>query len=200
MSEGHTWRRVLAAVPTLATGLANRSASAGGSDHRSGAGKLVGDRADGVEIYPCSVLTSRMAVLVAYDGSDPAQKAVERAITAAEELNEEEIVLLRVVEAADGMLEAGVDIIQDRLKELRDENPDELSADIKRILEQGAPEFRIETVVGKPAREIVSYAEENDIAEIVIGSHGREGISRVLLGSVAEKVVRRAPTTVIVVR
>lgn len=141
-----------------------------------------------------------MAVLVAYDGSDPAQKAVKRAVSAAEEMGEPEIVLLRVVEAADGMLEAGFDIIQDRLKDLRDEKSEELSGDIKEILEEGAPEFRIEAVAGKPAREIVSYAEENDISEIVIGSHGREGVSRVLLGNVAENVVRRAPTTVIVVR
>jgi nucleotide-binding universal stress UspA family protein len=141
-----------------------------------------------------------MAVLVAYDGSDPAQKAVERAITAASESREEEIILFRVIEAADGMLEAGIDILQDRLKELREETSDELSEDIKQILEEGDPEFRVETVVGKPAREIVSYAEENDISEIVIGSHGREGVSRVLLGNVAEKVVRRSPTTVIVVR
>jgi nucleotide-binding universal stress UspA family protein len=141
-----------------------------------------------------------MAVLVAYDGSDPAQKAVERAVSAAGELDEEEIVLLRVIEAADGMLEAGFDIIQDRLKELREEKPDELSPDIRRILEEGDPEFRVETVVGKPAREIVSYAEEHDVSEIVVGSHGRTGVSRVLLGNVAENVVRRAPTTVIVVR
>jgi nucleotide-binding universal stress UspA family protein len=141
-----------------------------------------------------------MAVLVAYDGSDPAQKAVERAVSAAGEQDEEEIVLLRVIEAADGMLEAGFDIIQDRLKELREEKPDELSADVRRILEEGDSEFRVETVVGKPAREIVSYAEEHDVSEIVVGSHGRTGVSRVLLGNVAENVVRRAPTTVIVVR
>jgi nucleotide-binding universal stress UspA family protein len=141
-----------------------------------------------------------MAVLVAYDGSDPAQKAVERAVSAAGELDEEEIILLRVIEAADGMLEAGFDIIQDRLKELREEKPEELSADVRRILEEGDPEFRVETVVGKPAREIVSYAEEHDVSEIVVGSHGRTGVSRVLLGNVAENVVRRAPTTVIVVR
>lgn len=141
-----------------------------------------------------------MAVLVAYDGSDPAQKAVERAIRAAGETDAEEIILLRVIEAADGMLEAGVDIIQERLKERKEETTNELSEDIKSLLEAGDTEFRIESVAGKPSREIVSYAEENDISEIIIGSHGRKGVSRVLLGNVAENVVRRAPTTVIVVR
>lgn len=138
-----------------------------------------------------------MAILVAYDGSHPAQKAVKRAIRAADE---EEIILLRVIEAADGMLEAGFDIVQERLKEVKNKKTHELSEEIKEVLEAEDVEFRIETVVGKPARKVVSFAEEHDVSEIVIGSHGREGVSRVLLGNVAENVVRRAPVTVIVVR
>lgn len=46
---------------------------------------------------------------------------------------------------------------------------------------------------------IVEYADENDIDHIVIGSHGRTGAGRVLLGSVAETVVRRSPLPVTVV-
>jgi nucleotide-binding universal stress UspA family protein len=138
-----------------------------------------------------------MSILVAYDGSNPAQKAVERAVKAADG---EEIVLLRVIEAADGMIEAGLDMIQERLKEMQHEKTTELSEDLKAVLETEDVEFRIETVVGKPSREIVSFAEEQDVSEIVVGSHGREGVSRVLLGNVAENVVRRAPVTVIVVR
>ena len=60
--------------------------------------------------------------------------------------------------------------------------------------------FGLETVDGKPAREIVSYAEKGDVDHIVMGSRGRSGLSRLLLGSVAETVVRRAPTPVTVVR
>lgn len=138
-----------------------------------------------------------MAILVAYDGSDPAQKALKRAVRTEEE---EEIILLRVIETADGMIEAGLDIVQDRLKEMQHEKTSELSEDIKTLLETEDVEFRIETVVGKPSREIVSFAEENDVSEIVIGSHGRKGVSRVLLGNVAENVVRRSPITVTVVR
>nr|WP_231512990.1 universal stress protein [Haloferax mediterranei] len=54
--------------------------------------------------------------------------------------------------------------------------------------------------VGDPAREIIRYAEERDVDTIVIGSHGRSFVVRMLLGSVAEAVVRRAPTPVLVVR
>jgi len=138
-----------------------------------------------------------MAILVAYDGSHPAQKALERAVRAADG---EEIILLRVIEAADGMIEAGWDIVQNRLKEMQEEVTSEISEDIKTRLDTEDVEFRVETVVGKPSREIVAFAEENDVSEIVIGSHGREGVSRVLLGNVAENVVRRSPITVIVVR
>jgi len=65
--------------------------------------------------------------------------------------------------------------------------------------EHGGP---IETavVVGRPAREIVRYADDHDIDQIVMGSHGRDRASRVLLGSVAETVARRAPVPVTIVR
>lgn len=53
---------------------------------------------------------------------------------------------------------------------------------------------------GQEARGIIDYADDNDVDLIVMGSHGRTGVSRVLLGSVAEKVVRRAPIPVLVVR
>jgi nucleotide-binding universal stress UspA family protein len=54
--------------------------------------------------------------------------------------------------------------------------------------------------VGGPARVIVDVAGEDAFDHVALGSHGREGISRVLLGSVAEAVVRRSPTPVTVVR
>ncbi|WP_255171185.1 universal stress protein [Natrononativus amylolyticus] len=138
-----------------------------------------------------------MTVLVPYDGAPPAQRAVEHAV---KNTSAEEIVLLRVIEVADGSLEAGVELVQEKLAERDDADTPELSAELETLLEAEPVEFRIETVIGKPAREIVSYAEETDVSHIVIGSHGREGASRVLLGSVAETVVRRAPTTVTVVR
>lgn len=138
-----------------------------------------------------------MVILVAYDGSAPAQRAVEHAVSAADG---EEIVLLRVVEVADGMLDAGLEIVQEKLREVREEKPEELSEEIQSLLGTESVEFRIETATGDPAREIVAFAEEADVTQIVVGSHGRERLSRALLGSVAEKVVRRAPTTVTVVR
>jgi nucleotide-binding universal stress UspA family protein len=51
-----------------------------------------------------------------------------------------------------------------------------------------------------PALLIVDYAKRNDIDVIVMGTHGRGGLERVLMGSVAERVVRQAPCPVLTVR
>lgn len=138
-----------------------------------------------------------MTVLVAYDGSDPAQGAVEHAI---DKYPDEEIVLLRVIEMSSGHLMAGWDLLQERLKEAQDENAVELSEEVRDLIDEADAAFRVETAVGKPAQEIVEFAETEGVDVIVVGSHGREGVSRVLLGNVAEKIVRRAPMTVTVVR
>lgn len=62
------------------------------------------------------------------------------------------------------------------------------------LTEADTRELRPERVMrlGKPSDEIVRYAQEHDINLIVMGTHGREGVARVLMGSVAETVVRRA--------
>jgi nucleotide-binding universal stress UspA family protein len=53
---------------------------------------------------------------------------------------------------------------------------------------------------GSPADEIVRYATEQGIDLIVMGTHGRTGLERLLMGSVAEKVVRGAPCSVLVAK
>ena len=60
----------------------------------------------------------------------------------------------------------------------------------------------LETVVldGKPAAEIVRFATEKGIDLIVIGTQGKRGLERLLLGSVAEQVIRTAPCKVLVVK
>lgn len=51
-----------------------------------------------------------------------------------------------------------------------------------------------------PADELVKYAAEQPIDLIVIGTHGRSGVAHLLMGSVAEKVVRSSPCPVLIVR
>lgn len=54
--------------------------------------------------------------------------------------------------------------------------------------------------VGPPADEIVRYAQEQSIDLIVLGTHGRTGLSHVLMGSVAERVLRQATCPVLTIR
>ena len=58
----------------------------------------------------------------------------------------------------------------------------------------------IATLVGSPFLEIVKYAADQKVDLVVIGTHGRGPISHMLLGSVTEKVVRKAPCPVLTVR
>jgi nucleotide-binding universal stress UspA family protein len=53
---------------------------------------------------------------------------------------------------------------------------------------------------GDPAAEIARYAADAGIDVIVIGTHGRTGVDRLVMGSVAEKVMREAPCSVLVVK
>lgn len=63
-----------------------------------------------------------------------------------------------------------------------------------------AVRFTHRLAMGDPAAEIVRTAEEEKATSIVLGTHGRTGLSRLLMGSVAEAVVRRAPCPVLVYR
>ncbi|MBX3441447.1 MAG: universal stress protein [Planctomyces sp.] len=66
--------------------------------------------------------------------------------------------------------------------------------------EWGPQPVKRELVVGMAAPEVVKYAEQQGIELIVLGTHGRTGLARWFMGSVAEKVVRFAPCAVLVVR
>ena len=139
-----------------------------------------------------------MAVLVAYDGSKPARKALEEAVS---EYGEETIVLLRVIEAAEDSFGASLSLLREQFEDDPEELAEDIADEVIETLEATDGNYEVETAVGTPAREIVEYAEQHDeIERILIGSHGRKGVSRVLLGSVAEKVVRRSPVSVTVVR
>jgi nucleotide-binding universal stress UspA family protein len=65
--------------------------------------------------------------------------------------------------------------------------------------EQDVP-FESVVTMGTAAKEIVKYAKENDIDHIIMGTHGSEDIANVFFGSVAEKVTRRAPMSVTIIR
>ena len=87
----------------------------------------------------------------------------------------------------------------DWLPELRKQSEEQLA-------KQPGPEWASKvhvhrtTRVGAPVDEIVKYAKERGIDLIVQGTHGRRGVKHLLLGSVAENIVRYAPCPVLTVR
>jgi len=80
----------------------------------------------------------------------------------------------------------------------------ERAEDAVRTVEQMAQSHGIDVVTivreGKPAETILQYAEEIDADVIVAGTHGRSGIKRHLIGSVAERLVRHAACPVLTIR
>jgi nucleotide-binding universal stress UspA family protein len=64
----------------------------------------------------------------------------------------------------------------------------------------GVTEVQAEVAIGHPAEEIIRYAEEKDFDLIVMATHGRSGIGRWAVGSVAEKVLRASKAPVLLVR
>ena len=64
----------------------------------------------------------------------------------------------------------------------------------------GAPQVRTAKSAGEPAGEIVAFARDERMDLLVLGTHGRTGLEHALMGSIAERVVRRAHCPVLTVR
>ena len=138
-------------------------------------------------------------LLVPIDGSDPADAALEFAL---EEYPEADITALSVIDPTDvgyGSIEAAPSTFEHLQKSAEERTRKVLDEAESRAADHDVT-VTTETVIGMPSRAIVEWAEDNDVDGIVIGSHGRQGVTRVLLGSVAEAVVRRSPVPVTVVR
>jgi nucleotide-binding universal stress UspA family protein len=131
-------------------------------------------------------------VLVPYDTSTQAEYALEHAVTA---FDDADIVLLHVIEP-----------FVDHTSAYNASNYRQQFETAETMLDDVCEEYedaaRIETRVqyGRPIHGIVSTLTEDRFDHVVIGSHGRDGASRLLLGSVAETVARRSPVPVTVVR
>lgn len=135
-------------------------------------------------------------VLVAVDGSEQSTEALGHAIN---EHPEADLIAIHVIDILAGMYgEHYVDYQEIRTGQ--EQRAEGVLNTAEEIAAEHDRELTTETIVGKPATAIVDAAEEQDVDQIVIGSRGRSGVSRVLLGSVAETVVRRSPVPVTVVR
>lgn len=138
-------------------------------------------------------------VLVPLDGSEQSEHALAHSLS---EFPGEFLVLLHVINPARAGYgaQAGIPSFSEEWYEEQEATAEGLFEEARERAAGHDVTVETDTEVGQPARAIVEYAEANDVDQIVMGSHGREGVARVLLGSVAETVVRRSPVPVTVVR
>lgn len=150
-------------------------------------------------------------VLVPTEGSPLSRKAVETALT---DYPDAEIVVLHVMDP----IGSGTSLIDVMRPTFDDGAPpgsvtpeywrewhEQAESKAEAVFDDAretAADRQVETVLefGDPADVILEYAEDRDVDRIVMGSHCRSGAERFLLGSVAERVVKRAPMPVMIVR
>jgi len=135
-------------------------------------------------------------ILVPTDGSAASEGAVDHAIELAKQYDATLHALYVVDTGAYSSMEVGSDIVIEALQE-------EGNQAVERVASEADDAgIRVETSVrtGIAHRAIVEYVSEEAIDLVVMGTHGRTGVGRFLLGSVAEKVVRTADAPVMTVR
>jgi len=136
--------------------------------------------------------------LVPVDFSEHANQALDYAISLAGKLDAR-LTLLHVLQSLPlGAVDMGVTIYT-YIQDLEAEIMNSMNAYLERVTTAGL-EGEIAVVHGVPFHEIIETAKTQQADLIIMGTHGRTGLQHVLLGSVAEKVVRLAPCPVLVVR
>lgn len=136
-------------------------------------------------------------ILLPLDGSKMAEQALPHAIAQAEHFGAE-LILLRVIEPfpqVRSMSVADMTAVREQTEEWTREYFDRITA----ALQGRAIPFTTDIVEGRPNVVITQYAEANQVDLIVICSRGLSGLSRWLMGSVADRVLRGATVPVLLV-
>lgn len=133
-------------------------------------------------------------VVIATDGSESGSRAVSVALDFAARFGAT-VHALYVVDATE------IDASPEGLREdLHDALETQGRSALKSIREEGSGEVITSVREGRPVAEICAYAREHDVDAVATGTRGRHGENRLLLGSVAEGVVRTCPVPVLTVR
>jgi nucleotide-binding universal stress UspA family protein len=133
-------------------------------------------------------------LLLATDGSDGARQAADHAIALADQLG----AALHIVSVSEDGPHGS-----EKRDQMRADLEDRAVESIKHAEEKAAGHgIDVRTTVrhGVPQEEIVAAAEEHDVDLVVVGTVGRSGLDQLIVGSVAEEVVRNASAPVVTVR
>ncbi len=133
-------------------------------------------------------------ILVAVDGSVFSDAAVDQAISLGGVCNSQ-IFVISVIDLYPEQIEVAPALVEKMSAEIRQH----IDKAKKKIDEANIPCETIVHMGGKPHEFIVREAKEKAVDLIVMGTHGRTGIKRILMGSVAQSVIGHAPCPVLVV-
>jgi nucleotide-binding universal stress UspA family protein len=136
--------------------------------------------------------TSKNSVLVPFDFSGPCREAVRVALTFVDDPSK--VHVLHVVPPFGSAAAVPVPVDLDAIREGSEK------ALVGAMAVERADGVHTVVEFGQPADTIVNYAEQHGVELIVLPTHGRTGMDRFFVGSVAERVVRRAPSPVLVLR
>ena len=142
-------------------------------------------------------------ILIAVDASDDADQVLEAAIDLDLKAGERfyvATVIPPVVDSVSGMGGASIAAswpIEDMEATMTKEITDSVR---ERVARFGIPPERVAVLYGRPATEIQAQAEKIGADLVVVGSHGRHGLARVMLGSTANGVLHGAKCDVLTVR
>ena len=141
-------------------------------------------------------------ILVPTDFSEHSERAAAYAVELARQYGSNEIHCIHVSDIPADLLATSAYYMtgpsEQFVEQVRDEGRKGLDAFVKKNFKD-VP-VKAVFLEGRPFVEIIRYARENEIDLIVISTHGRSALKHALFGSVAEKVVRKAPCPVLVVK
>ena len=137
-------------------------------------------------------------ILIATDGSEYTKNAVEYGVDLAKSTGAK-LYAVYVIDTA-AFASIPMDAAWESMYELLKQEGDESTGYVAEKAGEEGLEVERFTVEGHPADEIIKTAEKNSVNLIIMGTLGKSGLDRFLLGSVAEKVVRTSKIPVLIVR
>ncbi|HWR24975.1 MAG TPA: universal stress protein [Methanosarcina sp.] len=137
-------------------------------------------------------------IVIATDGSENTQTAVSYGIEIAR-LSGATVYALHVIDTHH-IISEGWTVGKKTIREMMKADGEKMVSEIREIGEVSGVKVKEVLLYGHPSEEIINFAENNSIDLIVMGTLGKTGLDRFLIGSVAGKVVRGSKVPVMVVR
>jgi len=141
-------------------------------------------------------------ILVPTDFSEPSEQAATYAAEFARRFSAEEVHCIHVTDIPADLVATSAYYMTGPSEQFVDQVRDESRKNLEAFAAKNLAGLPVQTAFleGRPFVEIIRYAREKRIELVVIATHGRSGLQHALFGSVAEKVVRKAPCPVLVVK